>query len=45
MEKINGATIRYEWLKFDAYTSFDNLKANIKDLLDGFGTKCIIKIL
>lgn len=34
--------VKYKWLKFEAYSSFENLKSNLNDILDGFGTKCII---
>ncbi len=34
--------VKYKWLKFEAYTSFENLKLNLNDVLNGFGTKCII---
>ncbi len=34
--------VKYDCLPFDSYTCFDNLKSNIKEVLDGFGTKCII---
>ncbi len=34
--------IKYQWLKPEAYSSFENLKTNLKNVLDCFGTKCII---
>lgn len=34
--------VKYKWLRFEAYSSFDNLKSNLKEVLDGFGKKCII---
>ncbi|WP_336718131.1 IS630 family transposase [Chryseobacterium mucoviscidosis] len=34
--------VKYKWLKFDAYISFENLKASLKNVLDNFGKKCII---
>jgi transposase len=37
--------IKYEWLAFEAYTSFDKLKLGIKEVMDEFGKKCIINFL
>lgn len=34
--------VKYKWLKCDAYTSFEKLKTNLREVLDSFGTKCII---
>lgn len=34
--------VKYKWLKFEAYISFENLKASLKNVLDNFGKKCII---
>ena len=30
-------------MSFDSYACFENLKSNLKEVLDSFGTKCIIK--
>jgi transposase len=37
--------IKYKWLKFEAYTSFENLKINLNEVLNNFGTKYIINYL
>ena len=43
--KINGATIRYEWLEFNAYLSLDRLKRNLKTILDNVGKKFNIQFV
>lgn len=35
--------IKYQWLDFDAYKSFQSLKENLNFVLDNFGTKYDIK--
>jgi transposase len=34
--------VKYQWLAFEAYSSFENLKKHLKDIFDSFGSKCII---
>ena len=35
--------IKYQWLDFDAYKSFENLKEKLNFVLNNFGTKYDIK--
>ncbi|MCW2119052.1 hypothetical protein M2326_001355, partial [Flavobacterium sp. 7A] len=35
--------IKYQWLDFDAYKSFENLKEKLNFVLTNFGTKYDIK--
>jgi hypothetical protein len=30
--QINGATVRYKWLSFSAYNSFENLKKELQKI-------------
>ncbi|WP_304198581.1 transposase [Flavobacterium alvei] len=35
--------LKYQWLDFDAYKSFENLKEKLNFVLNNFGIKCDIK--
>ena len=37
--------IKYEWLEFNAYLSFDRLKMNLKTILDNVGNKFNIQFV
>ena len=37
--------IKYEWLDFNAYVSFDRLKINLKEVLDNVGNKLNIQFV
>ena len=37
--------IKYEWLEFNAYLSFDRLKRNLKTILDNVGKKFNIQFV
>ncbi|OUD37128.1 IS630 family transposase [Flavobacterium sp. FPG59] len=41
--EILWRTIKYQWLDFDAYKSFENLKEKLNFVLTNFGTKYDIK--
>lgn len=35
--------IKYEWLPFSSYSTYDNLKKSVQAILDGFGSEYQIK--
>ena len=35
--------VKYQWLPFDAFTNFKNLKQRLDEVLKNIGTKCSIK--
>ena len=35
--------IKYQWMPFDAYNNFQNLKERLNQTLKSIGSKCIIK--
>lgn len=37
--------IKYQWLEFDSYSSFENLKSNLNEVLLNFGSKYCINFL
>ena len=43
MIEILWKRIKYQWLGFDAYKSFENLKEQLNFILNNFGTKYDIK--
>lgn len=37
--------VKYQWLKFEAFTSFNNLKTSLNEIFNNFGAKYMINFL
>ena len=42
-DEIRWRFIKYQWMPFDAYNNFQNLKERLNQTLKSIGSKCIIK--